>query len=127
MRFRPLHNWLLVKAFPHELMHSDIHVTSDNKTVLRTGRVIAAGKGIWNKKKTKLLPMSVRVGDKVAFIRWHKDHQMGKATTRALHEMSEEYGADMFVLHPGDILLVVEDEPAESAALDKFPYHVDVA
>ena len=128
MHVAPKDEWFVVKAFPHENMSEIVHGTVENKTVMRTGRVIAVGPGRWASETSSIrLPHRHTVGEKVAFLRWHKDHQMGKASSKVMSEWSMELDADVYILHVKDVLAIVRDEDPESAARDVFPVRIDVA
>ncbi len=104
MRFRPLHDRVLVRRIEEEeKTKGGIIIPDTAKEKPQQGEVIAVGPGA-RTEDGKLIPMDVKVGDKVLFGKW--------AGTEVKLE-GEEY----LILKESDILGVLEEtEEAKAAA-----------
>lgn len=71
--------------------------------VFRIGRVIRTGEGIWNKKKTIKLPMMVKEGDRVLFVKWVATH------TRTAESVQHIIGHRFALLKETDLLMEVDE------------------
>ena len=70
MKFRPLHDRVLVKALEsEEKTKGGIIIPDTAKEKPMQGKVIAAGPGSRD-ENGKLVPMGVKVGDKVLYGKW---------------------------------------------------------
>ncbi len=104
MRFRPLHDRVLVRRIEEEeKTKGGIIIPDTAKEKPQQGEVIAVGPGA-RTEDGKLIPMDVKVGDKILFGKW--------AGTEVKLE-GEEY----LILKESDILGVLEEtEEAKAAA-----------
>jgi co-chaperonin GroES (HSP10) len=94
MRISPLRDFVLVKCDPiKDEVHNGIIILSHQQRV-RHGEVLAVGPGTLT-KKGKLIPSDVKPGQRVAFFRENMETLNGKQLTATMHELSEEYGADV--------------------------------
>jgi chaperonin GroES len=70
MKFRPLHDRVLVKALEsEEKTKGGIIIPDTAKEKPMQGKVVAAGPGARD-ENGKLVPMGVKVGDKVLYGKW---------------------------------------------------------
>lgn len=104
MRFRPLHDRVLVRRIDEEQKtKGGIIIPDTAKEKPQQGEVVAVGPGA-RTEDGRLIPMDVKVGDKVLFGKW--------AGTEVKIE-GEEY----LILKESDILGVLEEtEEARAAA-----------
>ncbi len=104
MRFRPLHDRVLVRRIEEEeKTKGGIIIPDTAKEKPQQGEVVAVGPGA-RTEDGKLIPMDVKVGDKILFGKW--------AGTEVKIE-GEEY----LILKESDILGVLEEtEEAKAAA-----------
>ncbi len=87
---RPLHDWILVRLDPFKTERNGLWVSEDSQKV-RTATVIRSGPG----KPTGAsghVPTGVQEGDRVAFFRWHQEHQQGKQLKGVLSELGDNIG-----------------------------------
>jgi len=96
---RPLHDWILVEVEQFDQKSSIIEFVI-NETNVRKGVVIAVG------PKVK----DLKVGEKVAYIRWHEEHRPGKQTIKAIRELSDEHGKDVATIRVADILFAYDGD-----------------
>ena len=95
MKFRPLHDRVLVKALEgEEKTKGGIIIPDTAKEKPMQGKVIAAGPGSRD-ENGKLVPMGVKVGDKVLYGKWSGT------------EVKIE-GEEHLILREDDILGVIE-------------------
>jgi chaperonin GroES len=95
MKFRPLHDRVLVKALEgEEKTKGGIIIPDTAKEKPMEGKVIAAGPGSRD-ENGKLVPMGVKVGDKVLYGKWSGT------------EVKIE-GEDLLIVKEADILGVVQ-------------------
>lgn len=95
MNIRPLHDRLIVKRFEEEEKTSGGIIIPDNaKEKPQQGEVIAVGKGKILEDKGTVLPMEVKVGDRILF---------GKYSGSEIKINGEEY----LILREEDVLGVV--------------------
>ena len=70
MKFRPLHDRVLIKVLDSEAKTAGgIIITDTAKEKPQEGEVVAVGPG-GKKEEGKLLPMDVKIGDIVLFGKW---------------------------------------------------------
>ncbi|MBV8536371.1 MAG: co-chaperone GroES [Alphaproteobacteria bacterium] len=95
MKFRPLHDRVLVKALEgEEKTKGGIIIPDTAKEKPMQGKVIAAGPGSRD-ENGKLVPMGVKVGDKVLYGKWSGT------------EVKIE-GEDLLIVKEADILGIVQ-------------------
>ena len=95
MKFRPLHDRVLVKALEgEEKTKGGIIIPDTAKEKPMQGKVIAAGAGARD-ENGKLVPMGVKVGDKVLYGKWSGT------------EVKIE-GEDLLIVKEADILGIVQ-------------------
>ncbi|MCS7232264.1 MAG: co-chaperone GroES [Elusimicrobiota bacterium] len=96
MKIRPLGDRVLVKPLEEkEVKKGNIIIPDTAKEKPQQGEVIAVGKGKLT-EDGKLLPMDVKVGDKVLY---------GKYSGTEIKIEGQEY----LILHQDDILGIIED------------------
>lgn len=102
----PLGDRVMVKLDSlKEVSKGGIALIADNTvSSIRTGTVLRIGPGSWVGGRRQ--PIDVEPGEKVAFLRWHLEHQTGKQITHALSQLEENVG----LLKDEDILFAY---PAE--------------
>lgn len=108
--YQPLNDFILVLADkPLDRTKNGILLTEASKSGAKTGRVVAVGPGKLNEKTGKVTPVSVRVGQRVAF---------GEFAGRSDLPVDPEYprGALYKILSNSDILAVVEQTEEDYAA-----------
>jgi co-chaperonin GroES (HSP10) len=110
MKFRPLSDWILVKFNPLQKRSSIIELVGEGESAVRTGVVLRTGPGRPMEKKSGVIPMDVKEGDHITFLRWHQEHRPGKANSEALKQMSTELGEDLTLIRQNDILFVYEGD-----------------
>ena len=92
MGLRPLHDWILVELDPiPEKTVNGIILTGAGAHRVRTGKVLRAGPGR-RRRDGVLIPMGVKVDEKVAFFRENLEHQQGKTVTAVIQELEENTG-----------------------------------
>ncbi len=98
MRIRPLHDQVVVECEPlkEELYQGLLHLPHQQR--VRHGRVIAVGPGYESYKNGKRTPLSVKIGQRVAFFRENMETLNGKQIANVLYEMSTELGKDIALL-----------------------------
>jgi chaperonin GroES len=95
MKFRPLHDRVLVKALEgEEKTKGGIIIPDTAKEKPMQGKVIAAGPGSRD-ENGKLVPMGVKVGDKILYGKWSGT------------EVKIE-GEDLLIVKEADILGIVQ-------------------
>jgi len=95
MKFRPLHDRVLVKALEgEEKTKGGIIIPDTAKEKPMQGKVVAAGPGSRD-ENGKLVPMGVKVGDKVLYGKWSGT------------EVKIE-GEDLLIVKEADILGIVQ-------------------
>lgn len=110
MKFRPISDWILVKFDPLKKRSDIIELAGDNDTsAVRTGTVVRPGPGR-PRNAGGVVPMAVKGGDRIAFLRWHQEHRPGKANAEVLKKMSAELGEDLTLIRQNDILFVFEGD-----------------
>lgn len=100
MRFRPINDYVLLELDPlPEKTKSGIILPGDSAgEKIRTGTVLRVGPGKWSGNHR--VPVGVEPGEKVAFLRWHLEHKIGKTVTGFLANLGENQG----VIRKDDIL-----------------------
>lgn len=110
MNIRPFSDWVLVEAEPLQKRSNVIELAGDSDTSpVRVGRVLRVGPGR-PLAKGGHAPVGVSAGERVAFFRWHQEHRPGKATVKALAQMSLEGGKDVCLIRQADILFAVSED-----------------
>ncbi len=95
MKFRPLHDRVLVKALEsEEKTKGGIIIPDTAKEKPMQGKVVAAGPGARD-ENGKLVPMGVKVGDKMLYGKWSGT------------EVKIE-GEDLLIVKEADILGIVQ-------------------
>ena len=103
MKFRPLHDRVAVKRVEEEQKTKGGLIIPDTaKEKPMQGEVLAVGPGARN-EDGDLVPMSVRVGDRVLFGKW--------SGTEVKIEDEE-----VLIMKESDIMGVLEDSPAQAKA-----------
>ena len=96
MKFRPLHDRVLVKRIEgEEKTKGGINIPDTAKEKPMEGKVIAAGSGIRN-EDGKLVPLDVKAGDRILFGKW--------SGTEVKIDDDE-----LLIMKESDILGIVED------------------
>ena len=94
MKFRPLHDRVAIRRVPfEEKTRGGIIIPDTAKEKPQEGEVVAVGPGTRD-EKGKLLPLDVRVGDRVLFGKW--------SGTEVVID-----GEDMLIMKETDIMGVV--------------------
>ncbi len=103
MRFRPLHDRVLVRRIEEEQRtKGGIIIPDTAKEKPQQGEVLAVGPG--SRDETgKLVPLDVKVGDKVLFGKWSGT------------EVKIE-GEELLIMKESDILGILEEEESAKAA-----------
>lgn len=103
MKFRPLHDRLVVKRIDSvEKTKGGIIIPDTAKEKPQEGEVIAAGPGARD-ESGKLVPLDVKTGDRVLFGKWSGT------------EVKID-GEDLLIMKESDILGVIEAEAAQKKA-----------
>ena len=103
MKFRPLHDRVLVKRVEEEAKtKGGIIIPDTAKEKPMQGEVLAVGPGARN-EDGDLVPMSVQVGDRVLFGKW-------SGTEVKLD------GEEVLIMKESDLLGVLEGSPAQAKA-----------
>lgn len=100
MSLRPHNDWILVRTEPLPERSGSLFLPDKGRVY--TAEVLAVGPGKLTKKGVRT-PPQVRPGERIAFLRWHLEHQQGKQVVSVL----EELGADLALIKEPDILFVV--------------------
>lgn len=114
---RPMNDWVLIRMDPLPEKLGSIVLPS--KGHVRTATVLDVGPGAdisldHNKPEAKrFITTDVKVGEKIAFLRWAVESQQGTQ----LASTFEELGADIALIKERDILFVMELEPGEKVEL----------
>lgn len=109
MGWTPKQDVVLVKLDPlkDETRAGIIILKDTTAQIVRTGTVLAVGPGRLSKKTGERVPVGVEPGERVAFLRWHLEHQQGKQITRRL---LEELGENIGMIRGPDILFAFTGE-----------------
>jgi chaperonin GroES len=103
MKFRPLHDRIVVKRIDaEEKTAGGIIIPDTAKEKPQQGEVIAVGPGARN-EQGQLVPLDVRVGDTVLFGKWSGT------------EVKID-GEDLLIMKESDIMGVLEQATAQKAA-----------
>jgi chaperonin GroES len=103
MKFRPLHDRVVVRRItPLEKSSGGIIIPDTVKEKPMEGEVVAAGAGVRNEQGA-LIALEVKAGDRVLFGKW-------SGTEVKLD------GEELLIMKESDLLGVIEDAPALSAA-----------
>lgn len=109
MNCQPLSDWILVKFDAKSKRSNLIEIAGDADTSsVRKGTVLITGPGKWADENR--LPMEVKPGDRIAFLRWHDEHRPGKMVSESLREMSNELTEDVMLIRQTDILFLFEGD-----------------
>lgn len=92
MKLRPMNDLVLVKLDPlAEVSKGGIALIADNTvSSVRTATVLSVGPGRWEGKHRHRV--GVEEGERVVFLRWHLEHQSGKAIANFLSEVGDDLG-----------------------------------
>ena len=98
----PRQDVVIVKMDPIEdKLRSGVIILKDTTAQrVRTATVVKVGPGRRNAKTGERIPVGVEPGERVAFFRWHQEHQQGKALLKFFGELGE----DMALIRQADIL-----------------------
>ncbi|SET43995.1 co-chaperone GroES [Oceanicella actignis] len=103
MNFKPLHDRVLVRRIEsEEKTKGGLIIPDTAKEKPSEGEVIAVGEGA-RKDSGELIPMSVKVGDRILFGKWSGT------------EVKID-GQDLLIMKESDILGIIEDAGAASKA-----------
>ena len=103
MKFRPLHDRVLVRRVEEEAKtRGGIIIPDTAKEKPMQGEVLAVGPGARD-DKGGLVPMSVRVGDRVLFGKWSGTEV----------KLDDE---ELLIMKESDIMGVLEESPAQAKA-----------
>ena len=103
MKFRPLHDRVLVKRVEEEAKTAGGIIIPDTaKEKPQEGEVIAVGKGAIG-DDNEVIPLEVKAGDRILFGKWSGT------------EVKVD-GQDLLIMKESDILGIIEDEAAAKAA-----------
>jgi co-chaperonin GroES (HSP10) len=93
MKLRPLSDRILLQLdpLPEETKGGIILVSDNSVSNVRTGTVLRVGPGLVNKYGYRI-PVGVEPGERVAFLRWHLEHQSGKRIMSFLAGLGEDLG-----------------------------------
>ena len=95
MKFRPLHDWVLVKRIEQdEKTAGGIIIPDTAKEKPMEGKVVAVGSGTRN-ENGKLTPLDVKAGDRVLFGKWSGT------------EVKVD-GEDLLIMKESDLLGIIE-------------------
>lgn len=107
MKIRPLYDRILVKRIEEDQKTAGGLIIPDSaKEKPQEGEIISVGKGKYNDAGT-LLPLSVKVGDRILF---------GKYSGS---EVPKSLGDDYLIMREDEILCVVEGAPAPASGKKK--------
>jgi chaperonin GroES len=109
MKVRPFSDWIVAKLEAKQELSGSIIVPDSHEEAILKGTVIAVGPGKTDNNGITT-PVGVEVGEKICFLRWHKEHRPGKAQVAALSEMSAELGAEVVLVRQADVLVVYEGD-----------------
>ena len=99
MKFRPLHDRVVVKRVEEEgKTKGGIIIPDTAKEKPQEGEVIAAGAGVKN-EDGKLTPLDVKAGDRILFGKW-------SGTEVKLD------GEELLIMKESDIMGIIEGQPA---------------
>lgn len=93
MNFRPLSDYILIKLdpLPEETKGGIILIADNGVSNVRSGTVLRVGPGKPNERGHRI-PIGVEPGERVAFLRWHLEHQSGKKIASFLAGLGEDLG-----------------------------------
>jgi chaperonin GroES len=104
MKLKPLGDRVVIKPLEEEERTKGGIVLPDTaKEKPQHGEVIAVGPGEWQEGGTKRIPLDIKAGDRVLFVKY------------AGTEVKTDDG-DLLVLRASDILAIVEKTPARAKA-----------
>ena len=112
MTLEPMNEWILVRVLP-EPASNGLLVLPSEPAVCRA-EVLKVGPGKLTKTGGRI-PVDVRPGEVVTFLRWHLEHQQGQQLKPRL----EELGADLGLIKQDDILVVIG--PGEKVKIEHNP------
>lgn len=105
MRIRPLRDMVVVKCEPLEDEKQQGVIVLKQFQRVRHGEVIAVGPGRRHFKTDRLIPMSLKVGQRVAFFRENMETLNGKQISHVLYDLQDEYGGADLAFMPEDAIL----------------------
>ncbi len=94
MHLQPTNNCIVVKLdkLKDESRNGVIVLADTAAQRIRTGTVVSVGPGRRSPKTGQRARLDVEPGERVAFLRWHLEHQQGKALNHFLAEFGEDVG-----------------------------------
>jgi co-chaperonin GroES (HSP10) len=101
---KPFFDWLLVALEPERRQHGLLQLVGPQ--AVRTGRVLSCGPGRQVQKTGQIVPMDVRVGERVCFFAALRDTGQGKAIGHVLED-------DQALIRESDVLFVLLDPKLE--------------
>jgi co-chaperonin GroES (HSP10) len=107
---QPKSDWILARFDPLKKRSSVIDLVTQSESAVRTGTVLIPGPGRYVEDEDRRMPMDVKEGDRIAFLRWHQEHRPGKANSEVLAKMSAELGGDLVLIRQNDILFVFDGD-----------------
>lgn len=110
-KLRPMNDGVLIKRDPPQQKSSIIVTPGDEGSAVRTGTVLRVGPGKCLSTGERV-PMEVKPGDRITFLRWHDEHRPGKAVAKVLKDIAAEIGDadDVCLIKESDILFVFEGD-----------------
>jgi co-chaperonin GroES (HSP10) len=106
-QFKPLRDQILVRPLDRlKNLSTIIEVVSDEKNT--RGEVIAVGPGMINEKTKRVMPMDVKVGDRIVY---------GNGTYLDFQRIELD-GEELLVMREADVCWVEDPEPAQKTALN---------
>lgn len=108
--FQPLSDWILVRLDPPQKRSSVLQIAGDNNTsAVRTGTVIRTGTGKGTSKG--VIPIQVKPGARICFLRWHDEHRPGKVLKETLNRhYSLESSDDVMLIRESDVIFEFDGE-----------------
>jgi len=94
MKFRPLHDRIVVKRIDaEEKTKGGIIIPDTAKEKPQEGEVLAVGPGARD-ESGKLVPLDVTVGDRILFGKWSGDRHQARWRRAPHHEGERRHGGD---------------------------------
>lgn len=106
MKFRPLHDFILVRMEDDKKPEGQlIDLVHRNRVV--TAEVLAVGNGPRHPKTGKRQPLGLEVGERVAFFRGHALHAQAEQVRQVFYQFKGE--KNTMLIKAMDVLFVVEE------------------